>query len=167
MTINQLNVASEKTAFDAFFACCGSTSWATQMAESRPFTSVEHVKQLSDRFWNQTTEQDWVEAFSHHPEIGDSESLKKRFASTAAWALTEQASVQYADDEILDNLAKGNRAYADKFGFIFIVCATGKSAAEMLFHLNSRLPNSRETELKIAAAEQHKITSIRIDKLLG
>ncbi len=121
---------------------------------------------LATKCWDACLEPDYLEAFSHHPKIGDIDSLKKKFASTATWASGEQAGVNAADQATLEQLAEGNNLYEEKFGFIFIVCATGKSAAEMLDLLKQRLPNNREDELKIAAAEQHKITLIRLEKLL-
>jgi len=165
MTLSEFNSFPEKAAFEALFACCGSTKWAMQLAAQRSFSSVLDLKNASDSLWNDTNESDWLEAFTHHPKIGDTESLKKKFASTAEWASSEQSSVKSAGMEVLENLAKGNHDYEQKFGFIFIVCATGKSASEMLDLLQDRLPNSRKEELKIAAIEQHKITNLRIDKL--
>lgn len=128
---------------------------------------MEELKEISDILWEQTTESDWMEAFSHHPKIGDVKSLEKKFASTAAWASGEQASVNEASQEVIQKLAKGNEDYEKKFGFIFIVCATGKSAPEMLELLEIRLPHEREKELRIAANEQNKITHIRLDKLFS
>ncbi len=167
MTIESFNELPEKEAFDSLFACCGSTNWAKQMVGFRPFDTLTDLKATADRIWGETTEADWLEAFTHHPKIGDTESLKKKFASTAAWASSEQSAVQEAGMEVLEKLAQGNRDYEAKFGFIFIVCATGKTAPEMLALLEARLPNEKEEELLIAAGEQHKITHIRIDKLFA
>lgn len=110
---------------------------------------------------------DLLEAFSHHPQIGaDLESLRKKFAATATWSAGEQSAINTADEMTLLGLVEWNRDYLAKFGYIFIVCATGKSAAEMLALLRARLPNDLEAELNIAAAEQAKILHLRLDKLL-
>ena len=108
---------------------------------------------------------DWLEAFAAHPRIGDLDALRKKFASTANWCAGEQAGVAAADEAVLTALADGNRAYEARFGYIFIVCATGKSAAEMLAILTARLANDPEVELKVATAEQAKITRLRLEKL--
>jgi 2-oxo-4-hydroxy-4-carboxy-5-ureidoimidazoline decarboxylase len=116
--------------------------------------------------WFQCSEQDWKEAFARHPEIGDVESLKKKFASTAEWASGEQSGVNTATQQTIETLAEGNRAYKKKFGYIFIVCATGKSGKEMLEILQSRMTNDPEDEIQVAADEQNKITKLRLEKLL-
>ena len=126
---------------------------------------VELLEDAESQWWL-CNEDDWKEAFTHHPKIGDLDSLKKKFADTAAWASGEQSGVNTATDEIINALAAGNRLYEEKFGYIFIVCATGKSAAEMLEILNERLKNIPEDEIKMAADEQNKITLLRLEKLL-
>jgi len=109
---------------------------------------------------------DMLEAFSHHPEIGsDLAALRQRFASTAAWSSAEQAGVAGADDATLEALRDGNVRYRERFGYVFLVCATGKSAAEMLALLQARLPHDADTELRVAAGEQAKITRLRLEKL--
>lgn len=167
MTLTELNQLSDKEAFEILFKCCGSTRWAESLAAKRPFGSAEELQHSSDSSWSVTKESDWLEAFSHHPKIGDVKALEKKFASTAAWASGEQSSVNQASGEVLERLAQGNADYERKFGFIFIVCATGKSAAEMLNLLESRLPNGRDKEIQIAASEQNKITHLRLNKLLS
>jgi 2-oxo-4-hydroxy-4-carboxy-5-ureidoimidazoline decarboxylase len=167
MTLSEFNKLSQKQAFDCLFTCCGSTNWAEKMALKTPFNSIEELKKCADNLWAETSENDWLEAFTHHPKIGDIGSLEKKFAATAFWASSEQASVNQANRKVLEKLAAGNETYWQKFGFIFIVCATGKSAGEMLDLLNERLPNERVLELRIAAGEQNKITQIRIEKLFA
>jgi 2-oxo-4-hydroxy-4-carboxy-5-ureidoimidazoline decarboxylase len=115
--------------------------------------------------WFALTREDWLEAFSHHPKIGDRDTLHKRFAATRHLSEREQAGVDGASGEVLDALAAGNRAYEEKFGYIFIVCASGKNATEMLGLLRSRLSNDPASGLRIAAAEQAKITEIRLQHL--
>lgn len=111
------------------------------------------------------SDEDWLQAFDAHPKIGDVTSLKKKYANTHSLASGEQSATAAADESVLQRLKNGNDAYADKFGFIFIVCATGKSADEMLALLEARLPNTRAQEIENAAREQAKITHIRLDKL--
>ena len=167
MTLQQFNILSLKQAKEELFKCCGSISWSEKLAAEIPFASVQELKNKSDKIWLNCAEKDFLEAFTHHPKIGDVKSLEKKFASTQQWASGEQASVSAASQKVLENLANGNEVYEKKFGYIFIVCATGKSATEMLDLLELRLPNNSQQELKIAAAEQNKITHIRIDKLFA
>jgi 2-oxo-4-hydroxy-4-carboxy-5-ureidoimidazoline decarboxylase len=109
---------------------------------------------------------DMLEAFSLHPEIGaDLAALRQRFASTAAWASAEQAGVAGTDDATLEALRDGNVRYRERFGYVFLVCATGRTAAEMLALLRARLANDPDTEQRIAAAEQAKITRLRLERL--
>ena len=119
----------------------------------------------AERAWNACNESDWLEAFSHHPKIGDVSTLREKFAATAAWASNEQSGTRNASDEVLTELADLNNTYEARFGFIFIVCATGKTAEEMLDLLKARIDNYREKEIHIAAAEQLKITKLRLEKL--
>lgn len=165
--IEKLNNLSAEQAEQEFFKCCGSTTWAKEMAIARPFTSLENMFLISDTIWSKATEDDGLEAFTHHPKIGDRSNLEKKFASTSAWAGNEQAGVKSANDEVITLLAEGNQLYEKKFGFIFIVCATGKSAQEMLDLLNARIGNNRSEEIKIAMEEQNKITKIRLEKLIA
>ena len=132
------------------------------MLRRRPFGSNETLMAAARESWEDLTQTDWLEAFSHHPRIGDRASLARRFPDTAHLSSREQSGVNGASGDVLDALADGNRAYQDKFGFIFIVCASGRSAAEMLEILHSRLTNSPAAELKAAADEQAKITALRL-----
>ncbi len=167
MNIDELNTLADNNFFEEMQKCCGSTSWVNQMNSFRPFKNIHELIVKAEQAWAKTNEQDWLEAFNHHPKIGDIKSLEKKFASTKSLAGGEQASVQSASSEILHELAQGNTNYEKKFGFIFIVCATGKSAEEMLQLLKARLPNDRNTELINAAAEQQKITQLRLKNLLS
>lgn len=167
MTIQALNHLPEEQLREQLFNCCGSTKWVDLMLKQLPFASHQDILDAAVTQWNHCVEPDWREAFTHHPKIGDVASLTKKFAATAAWASGEQQSVQQATATVIQQLAEGNAAYEEKFGFIFIVCATGKSAEEMLQLLQLRLPNDVETELHIAQAEQMKITLIRLNKLLA
>ncbi|MBX3015930.1 MAG: 2-oxo-4-hydroxy-4-carboxy-5-ureidoimidazoline decarboxylase [Caldilineaceae bacterium] len=164
--ITQLNQLNRTAAEEKLTRCCGATRWVAQMLARRPFASVDQLRQSADDIWWALAPDDWREAFQHHPKIGDVDSLRRKFASTQTWAAHEQAAVQQASEAVLTGLAAGNLAYEAKFGYIFIVCATGKSAPEMLALLEQRLPNDPSTELPIAAEEQRKITQIRLHKLL-
>lgn len=167
MTIEELNSLSADKAREEFFKCCGSTKWAQQLTKKRPFKNKTELITSSDTIWKNCNAQDGFEAFTHHPKIGDLKSLEKKFATTKEWAGGEQSGVNTATHDILTALAKGNELYEKKFGYIFIVCATGKSADEMLAMLNTRLKNDEKTELAIAMNEQNKITHIRLEKLLS
>ncbi|MFM8270050.1 MAG: 2-oxo-4-hydroxy-4-carboxy-5-ureidoimidazoline decarboxylase [Pseudomonadota bacterium] len=165
-SLNEFNLASEKEAKEALQFCCGSSVWANQMTASRPLASLKELKEKSSLIWNSLSEADWKEAFSHHPTIGDLESLKKKFASTKAWAQQEQKGSVEASPSVLQALATLNKTYENRFGFIFIVCATGKTAQEMLELLETRMKNSPHVELRNAAKEQEKITHLRLEKMI-
>lgn len=137
------------------------------MEDGRPYRNAEQLLGAADRTWFNLTPGDWLEAFSQHPRIGDTEALRARFAGAREWAAGEQAGAIGASEEVLAALAEGNKAYETRFGYIFIVCATGKSAAEMLALLHERMNHDREGELLAAAQEQAKITRIRLEKLLS
>ncbi len=136
------------------------------MVIDRPFESLAEMLEISDRIWEECDVDDYLEAFEGHPRIGDVESLAKKYANTKGWAGGEQKGVEGADASVIQRLADGNKSYEEKFGHIFIVCATGKSAAEMLALLEARMPNDLKTEVMVAAEEQNKITRIRLKKLL-
>jgi 2-oxo-4-hydroxy-4-carboxy-5-ureidoimidazoline decarboxylase len=147
--------------------CCGSTRWVERMIAARPFGSRDRLFAFAEAAWRDLEPEDWREAFAEHPKIGDQEALRARFAETREWALGEQAGTLGAMEATLSALARENQAYEARFGHIFIVCATGKSAEEMLSLLCARLGNDPETELHIAAGEQAKITRLRLLKLLA
>lgn len=165
MTLREFNALSTDEAIKDLLRCCGSRRWAMQMAARRPYASLDAVLQTADEVWAKMDRADFLEAFSHHPKIGDVASLRAKFAATANWAAGEQAGVQAASEDVLRQLAEGNELYEKRFGYIFIVCATGKSASEMLALLRERLRNRADQEIRIAAGEQAKITRIRLGKL--
>ncbi|MGC1507379.1 2-oxo-4-hydroxy-4-carboxy-5-ureidoimidazoline decarboxylase [Ketobacter sp. MCCC 1A13808] len=167
MNLNTLNTMPISQAGDTFRQCCAATGWVDGMVRSRPYATLVSILNTSDHIWMDMRESDLLEAFSAHPQIGNVDSLRQKYASTKAMAAGEQASVQQATEETIQALVKGNAEYLEKFGFIFIVCATGKSADEMLALLHARLPNSRPQELQNAAEEQHKITALRLEKLFS
>jgi len=166
MTLHQLNILPKDQLKSALFNCCGSITWVNKMLPFFPADDMVELLNDAEDTWYECTEADWLEAFTHHPKIGDAASLTKKFASTAQWASGEQSAVSAASQQTIEALAKGNTDYEQKFGFIFIVCATGKSAEEMLALLQERLPNNKTAELKIAMDEQNKITQLRLQKLV-
>lgn len=168
MTLDELNDLPEEELRRQLHACCGSRRWVENVAFERPFDDIEALHRAADRASDSLGRRDWLEAFGHHPRIGDVESLRRRFgARSGGWSEGEQAGALGADDSVLGRLAEGNRQYEERFGYLFIVFATGKSADEMLELLEARLGNDAGTELRIAAAEQRKITRLRLDKLLS
>jgi len=166
MSIRELNAMSSKAARALFQQCCTSEEWITRMLRSIPYSDAAELKSTADKHWENMSETDYLQAFDGHPKIGDVSSLKEKYANTKALASGEQSSVNSASSEIIERLALGNKHYEEKFGFIFIVCASGKSAKEMLNLLEKRLPNDRPTELANAREEQRKIFQIRIEKIL-
>ncbi len=163
--LDRINSWSDAEAREAFLRCCGARRWAEAMAARRPFADEDALYAAAEACDRGLTRDDWLEAFAAHPRIGDLDGLRKKFAATAAWAAGEQAGVGGAPDALLQALAEGNELYEAKFGHLFIVCATGRNAAEMLALLEQRLANDAETELRIAASEQAKITRLRLEKL--
>jgi OHCU decarboxylase len=160
-----LNSTTDANAAQALANCCAVRAWVDAMLAQRPFASDDAVLLAAADAALPLTEADWLEAFAAHPLIGDIDSLRAKYAATKTLATGEQAGVAMANDATLVELAELNRAYRDKFGFIFIVFATGKTAAEMLAILKSRIGNSREQEVRNAAIEQMKITRLRLQKL--
>jgi OHCU decarboxylase len=140
--------------------CCGSRNWAAQMLAARPYRDVSQLETMATDIWWRLAPTDWLEAFSKHPKIGEKGKVSQ-------WSSEEQSGMNSAAIATAKKLAALNQTYFDKFGWIFIVCATGKSAEEMLSLLEARLPNRPEDELPIAAAEQNKITLLRLRKLLS
>jgi 2-oxo-4-hydroxy-4-carboxy-5-ureidoimidazoline decarboxylase len=161
-----LDALGEREAGEALARCCGASRWVRTMLAHRPFADDEALFAAADRAWSTMERADILEAFSHHPRIGsDLEALRAKYASTAGWSADEQRGALSASEHTLTRLRDGNQAYEARFGHIFIVCATGKSADEMLSLLEARLGNEPLAELAIAAAEQHKITRLRLAKL--
>lgn len=166
MNIDAFNRLEPAAAAEALARCCGSGRWVEEMLQRRPYRHFADICHAAEAVWWSLDPADWLEAFRHHPKIGDVDRLREKFAATAQWAQGEQAGVNAATEETLAALAEGNLLYEARFGYIFIVCATGKSAGEMLALLQERLGNEPDAELKIAAGEQAKITRIRLEKLL-
>jgi 2-oxo-4-hydroxy-4-carboxy-5-ureidoimidazoline decarboxylase len=136
------------------------------MASMRPIQEEAALLAASDQAWRSVSKEDWLEAFRSHPRIGDSRSESPVAAQSSTWSAQEQRTVATADDTIKLELAEGNLEYEQRFGRIFIVCATGKSAGEILEILQRRLQNDDATELNVAAEEQRQIMHIRLEKWL-
>ena len=158
----EIDSATAEGAKELLRRACGSTGWIDRMMVRRPFGSASALLAAARKEWFALGEDHWLEAFWHHPKIGDRASLEARFPKTHDLSEKEQAGVASAHADTLDALAEANQAYLDRFGFIFIVCATGKRADEMLQLLRDRLNNDRASELRIAAEEQAKITALRL-----
>ena len=162
----RLSACSEAEAAVSLRRCCGARRWVEGMLARRPFADDAALLAAADEVWAQREDADVLEALSHHPEIGaDLDKLRQRFASTVSWSAAEQGAVASADEATLVALRDANVEYASKFGHTFVVCATGKSAAQMLEILRARLPNDPADELRVAAQEQAKITKLRLEKL--
>ncbi len=161
MTIDELN--QDQALFDTLIQCCHCRRWAKALSEEKPFASSDELQQKASSIWSTATEEELLEAFSGHPQIGDMEALRNKYAASAN---REQGQVVGAEEEVLKALKIENQQYLEKFGFIFIVCATGKSASEMLALLRKRMVNNRVAELQNAAIEQGKIMRLRLAKIL-
>ena len=158
MRLGELNALDDAAAVRELRRCCGSTRWAQQMAAARPFANEAALIDCADVIWWSLDAQDWLEAFAAHPKIGG--------PTTTRWSAEEQSGMDSAAAAISDRLERGNREYEARFGYIFIICATGRSAAEMLEALERRLGNAPDREIGIAAAEQRAITRLRLDRLI-
>lgn len=163
-TIQWFNKLVELDAYKQLIACCQCSRWAEAVVAARPYKDLPQLIASSRDVWVQSTESQILEAFQGHPQIGDLEALRNKYKDTAT---AEQGQITAADESVLLRLRDLNIAYRENFGFIFIVCATGKSAEEMLDLLEARINNSRATELSNGAAEQMKITEIRLNNLLS
>ena len=159
MTVSELNALEGGQAQKALLECCGSSRWSQQMLAQRPFSDAERLHTAAHDIWRSLDESDWLEAFACHPKIGETEPVSH-------WSSQEQKGMAAATVDTTDAIARMNREYQARFGYIFIVCATGKSAAGMRDLLEQRLKNDPQDELRLAAAEQMKITHLRLDKLL-
>ncbi|SFD60838.1 2-oxo-4-hydroxy-4-carboxy-5-ureidoimidazoline decarboxylase [Chitinophaga sp. CF118] len=156
MKLNELSLSALE---EALSKCCGATAWVKKMLTIFPVKDEDSLLAAATRYWHECSPADWLEAFDHHPKIGGQ--------TTSKWAAQEQSSVAHTTPSVLQALATGNQLYQEKFGYIFIVCATGKPAEEMLSLLNERLTHTPSAEIKIAMEEQDKITRIRLKKLLA
>ena len=164
--LERLNDLSQREAEAELLKCCGSRRWARQTIEHRPFRDLNHLLETADMVWWTLDIEDWLEAFRSHPKIGERKAAQTVAEQSARWSEEEQAGVGNATQVMLRELTEANRAYEEKFGYIFIVCAMGKTGVEILKLLRERLHNEPETEIRVAAEEQRRITQLRLKKSL-
>ncbi|HEY6847731.1 MAG TPA: 2-oxo-4-hydroxy-4-carboxy-5-ureidoimidazoline decarboxylase [Terracidiphilus sp.] len=164
-TLSTWNQTGEAESLQAMLACCGARRWAAAMVALRPIAGVVELSEAADRIWSTMQEADWMEAFACHPAIGD-RAAAGASRKSIAWSEQEQSSAAGAGASVLAELAAGNALYEQRFGFTYIVCATGKTAEEMLEILRRRLASERQSELREAAEQQRQITQIRLGKWL-
>jgi OHCU decarboxylase len=161
---HKLNRLSREEAYAELLKCCGSTRWARETAALKPFWDVTQVVVIGHRVWSEMTEEDWLEAFRAHPKIGETRPAADVSEESRRWSEGEQGRAREAPPDTLAALAEANREYQERFGFIFIICAQGRTAEEILAALRGRIGNDREGEIRIAAAEQWNITELRLRK---
>ncbi len=166
MNLARWNDLSEQEAVREILPCCGSRRWAQTLAHLRPFSSDAELAEKADEVWRQLDGVDWDEAFASHPRIGEKKAPKSATEKSAQWSGQEQSGVAEAAAELQERLRSGNEKYEQQFGRIYIVCATGKSAEEMLAILDRRLDNDGASELREAAEQQRQITQLRLRKWL-
>jgi OHCU decarboxylase len=166
MRLEILNELPPDEAVSSFLDCCGSRAWARAMTKARPFATTDDLISKAESIWHGLGAGDWLEAFAAHPKIGAKKATRAQAERSAEWSKGEQAGMDATTHTVREDLAEANRLYEERHGHIYIVCATGKSAGEMLEICRERLGNTAETELSIAAEEQRKITEIRLRKLL-
>jgi OHCU decarboxylase len=164
--LERLNNLAHDEAEAELLKCCGSTAWACGLATRRPFKGADELLRAADEVWLSLENDDWLEAFAHHPKIGERRASAGQTQEERAWSEQEQSGASAADGAARAELAELNREYERKFGFIFIVCAADKSAAEILASLRSRIENDKAIESRNAAEEQRRITRLRLRKLL-
>lgn len=165
--LQKLNSGTPREAEQELLKCCGSRNWAQQMVAAREYRSQEELIASAERLWWSLDPRDWLEAFHSHPKIGEQKAAAETAVEAQRWSAAEQSGIRESAQQTLADLAKLNRDYEERFGYIFIVCATGKSSEEMLAILRQRLTNDPSEELRVAAAEQAKITELRLKKLLA
>jgi OHCU decarboxylase len=166
VTIDELNALPSNKAAEQFTACCGSTRWVTALVGRRPFASLDQLLTAADDVWTHLAPADWLEAFAHHPRIGERRAAVPQNGRAADWSAGEQSRVSTATSSTQAELAAVNEQYERRFGYIYIVCATGRSAEELLSLARARMNNDEDTELRMAAEEQRKITTLRLRKLI-
>ena len=166
MSLDKINDASETQVYSIFESCCCAPKWIEGMINARPFINTDALLSSSQQCFSVLNDQDYLCAFEGHPQIGDLSTLQEKYANTSGTASHEQSGMSIADTAVLEEMVQLNKDYLIKFGFIFIVCASGKSASEMLQLIKNRIGNDRPTELILAGREQAKITTLRLEKLV-
>jgi OHCU decarboxylase len=164
--LDRLNRLGAEAAREEFLRCCASRRWAEAMEARRPFPDSGALHRAAEEAASGLGPEDWLEAFAAHPRIGDRARLRERFGRAGELSSREQAGLSAAPDQVLEAIERANRLYEERFGHIFLVCATGKDAVEILALLRERLRNFPEVELSVAAREQRAITRLRLERLL-
>ena len=164
--LDWLNALSSEAARRELLKCCGATRWAIAIEQQRPYATLEQLLARSNEVWWDLEPSDWLEAFRSHPKIGEKKAASSVAAQSQQWSAQEQRGVETAREDAIEKLARLNQLYEEKFGFIFIVCATGKSTDEILALLEERMENEAAAELRIAATQQATITELRMRKLI-
>jgi 2-oxo-4-hydroxy-4-carboxy-5-ureidoimidazoline decarboxylase len=164
--VEQLNRLDDDQARAALAQCCGSRRWVDGMLARRPFATRDALLESADQVWWSLDAADWLEAFRSHPRIGERKAEAGQTDRERRWSSGEQSGMSSAAEAVRDAIAEGNRRYEARFGYIYIVCASGRTADEMLRLLTRRLDNPAEAELRVAAGEQARITRLRLEKLL-
>ncbi len=166
MSLLELNALPRYRVEAELIKCCGSTGWARALAGRRPFASLERLCRAASEVWWRLDPADWMQAFRAHPQIGQQKAVALGATQAQVWSALEQSGMNRAGAGVSAALEESNQEYLTRFGYIFIVCASGKSADEMLAALQSRLSNTPEVEIRVAAEEQNKITLLRLERLL-
>ncbi|MBA2458669.1 MAG: 2-oxo-4-hydroxy-4-carboxy-5-ureidoimidazoline decarboxylase [Gemmatimonadales bacterium] len=167
MTLEELNALPRPDAAERLRSCCGSSRWVEGMLRRRPFASLEALLAAADDAWRETGPADWDEAFAHHPRIGERHAAAPASATAQSWSAGEQRAVAQSGAGTRAALADASRAYERRFGRIYLVCAAGRSAEELLADMEARMNNDPERERAVAAEEQRKITRLRLRALVG
>jgi 2-oxo-4-hydroxy-4-carboxy-5-ureidoimidazoline decarboxylase len=167
ISVNELDALSRDEAAALFSACCGSKRWTSAMIARRPFGTLESVLHAADEEWQRLAPSDWREAFAHHPRIGEVRAASRVAATAQGWSAGEQARAASADEQVKESLAGAQREYEARFGHIFLICATGKTAEQILAAVHARMGNDPDTELRVAAEEQRRITRLRLMKAVS
>jgi 2-oxo-4-hydroxy-4-carboxy-5-ureidoimidazoline decarboxylase len=165
--LTRWNHLSADEAAHEILPCCGSMAWAQQMVTRRPFTDDVSLLAASDETWRSLGDTAWDEAFRSHPRIGETRAAQPSHARSAAWSALEQQKAALAGEDVKVALAEGNQEYERRFNRIFIVCASGKTAPEILEILRRRLQHDPEVELREAVEQQRQIIHLRIKRWLG
>jgi 2-oxo-4-hydroxy-4-carboxy-5-ureidoimidazoline decarboxylase len=162
ISIEELDSLPRDAAAEILSSCCGSTRWTAAMVARRPFGTREALLRAADEEWNRLSPSDWLEAFSHHPRIGERRATARVDARARRWSEAEQSRAAGSHDRVKQELANAQREYETRFGHIFLICAAGKTSEEILAVLRTRMANDPDTELRVAAEEQRQITRLRL-----
>jgi OHCU decarboxylase len=164
MLLDDWNVAPADEAGTALLSCCGSPEWVRMLLERRPYASLTSLIVDAEAVWFALPESEWLAAFACHPRIGERKAETESTVQFAAWSGREQSSAQATLAAVDKALAEGNKAYEEKFGFLYIVFASGRTAPELLAILEERLGHDRPAELTEAARQQWEITKLRMTR---